>query len=955
MSTDFAGLFARLAIGCGLYKPTITLLTAVTTGVLAGIIFYLYRTVLHGERWAKFFSGAFGIFTLQYVLQTAIAVIEKTRPNSPFITAAPQLAQALCSPCNNLCFLAAARLLLNKKVTIPLWAFLVALATVISESFPLPPFWGRLPDAVFSSYCLWMLGRAFFINLRRRSRNILPGLNLVGAGLYGLVNLSLAFNPWIANGNLWPALRDKIKTPLPALQAQFGLLAPLNPVHNLTPLKALDSLVFAVAFLLKISLFLGALFLIIRRLLIFSPRPVRGLLNRITQGRGKYLDAEGVLETLGESFDADATVLFIRAPKTHQMEIEWRCWLRPGVQGAAPRGVMPLPTEKESIVGWIMRTGKPFVLCPDLERDQEMWRRFWPLAQGMRSFVAVGIRYHGAIIACLHLEWGRPHGYSMTTVQRVLQVAEMLGPVVHSDRQLSALDQLASRFREPQMRPDRPEKERLKNLIEAVHDTLSARATGCRVEAGFNRFWIYANDYLSGVEDGIFQDLDPREQLCATTLIRKEEPIGIETGSLDVQGAHLGDLLLLIDEPCDPSIRPSLADDDGHRRTVASLLTDSILSVFRDQFAGIVSQLQVDLNLAADDTLEPWFRCIEEAAQAAGVLWVYTSPRQNQEPVPLGPPWAAAFARESEPKLPPAAEWIDTIHCLSPLQPVGEARSVLILPLAGSLLWLGIGRQDFSRELSFSSPWKAFLQELARTADSALVRREKQRLQLEASQLESVATGVETTSLLVHTLGNDANTLLQGTERLQEMLANAGVSIPPNVRNRAASLVRTAQSFQNLALAFKQSVPQDERHHIPLAEAIERVRALHGDSLRSRSIHLEDDIPAELIIGVPLDVGYIVLVTLITNAAEAIRRSGAIRLQSAEEADRILCHVDDNGSGIKEDLRKKIFEPGFSTKRGGTGLGIPLARNALRRRQGDLVLGEAPPPFTTRFTILFPQ
>jgi signal transduction histidine kinase len=103
----------------------------------------------------------------------------------------------------------------------------------------------------------------------------------------------------------------------------------------------------------------------------------------------------------------------------------------------------------------------------------------------------------------------------------------------------------------------------------------------------------------------------------------------------------------------------------------------------------------------------------------------------------------------------------------------------------------------------------------------------------------------------------------------------------------------------------------------------------------------------------PLDQGALhdILVNLIHNAAEAMQpQGGVIHISSGLQPLRIT--VIDSGPGVQRELRERIFEPRFSTRGAGHGLGLAEARAELRRVGGDLVLDDAPGGGAA-FTLLF--
>jgi signal transduction histidine kinase len=94
---------------------------------------------------------------------------------------------------------------------------------------------------------------------------------------------------------------------------------------------------------------------------------------------------------------------------------------------------------------------------------------------------------------------------------------------------------------------------------------------------------------------------------------------------------------------------------------------------------------------------------------------------------------------------------------------------------------------------------------------------------------------------------------------------------------------------------------------------------------------------------------------LIDNAIDAVEGQGRITVRTASENGRVLVEVSDDGPGIPEDVRKRIFEPFYTTKDvgKGTGLGLDISyRVVVEDHKGDIrVLSE---PGDTRFQVRLP-
>lgn len=101
---------------------------------------------------------------------------------------------------------------------------------------------------------------------------------------------------------------------------------------------------------------------------------------------------------------------------------------------------------------------------------------------------------------------------------------------------------------------------------------------------------------------------------------------------------------------------------------------------------------------------------------------------------------------------------------------------------------------------------------------------------------------------------------------------------------------------------------------------------------------------------------------VLDNAAQALRDSdqapdkGRILLQSSVDGDRIQVIIQDNGCGIPEADRARIFDAFFTTRPvgSGTGLGLTVARDTLRAHQGDVQI-DSRPGTGTRVTLKIPM
>ena len=92
---------------------------------------------------------------------------------------------------------------------------------------------------------------------------------------------------------------------------------------------------------------------------------------------------------------------------------------------------------------------------------------------------------------------------------------------------------------------------------------------------------------------------------------------------------------------------------------------------------------------------------------------------------------------------------------------------------------------------------------------------------------------------------------------------------------------------------------------------------------------------------------------LYRNASEAMQGRGAIDVIVTGDADGLAVTIADHGPGIPAEFRQRVFEPYFTTKDDGTGLGLALVRVTLEAHRGSISVSETPGGGAT-FAIVFP-
>jgi len=91
-----------------------------------------------------------------------------------------------------------------------------------------------------------------------------------------------------------------------------------------------------------------------------------------------------------------------------------------------------------------------------------------------------------------------------------------------------------------------------------------------------------------------------------------------------------------------------------------------------------------------------------------------------------------------------------------------------------------------------------------------------------------------------------------------------------------------------------------------------------------------------------------VLSNILNNAVHALDGQGEINVTVSTDSDFVIIQVQDSGSGIPKENLEKIFEPMFTTKKTGTGLGLVICKSIVEQHGGSISVSNKPTTFTIK-------
>ncbi|UJF30383.1 HAMP domain-containing histidine kinase [Kaistella sp. 97-N-M2] len=178
-------------------------------------------------------------------------------------------------------------------------------------------------------------------------------------------------------------------------------------------------------------------------------------------------------------------------------------------------------------------------------------------------------------------------------------------------------------------------------------------------------------------------------------------------------------------------------------------------------------------------------------------------------------------------------------------------------------------------------------------------------------------------------------------------------NIREKVKNMSKTLVDQIDLVAKVASAFSQfaQLPEKNNEVFNLNQEIKKITNIFSDERIFFHANKEN-------IMIDMDKIYLsrIITNLVANARQASQddRENIINVDVEERQKRIIITVEDNGIGIPEELYDRIFEPNFTSKTSGTGLGLTMVRKMVEDYKGEISVKSEIGKGTT-FTILLPN
>jgi len=290
-------------------------------------------------------------------------------------------------------------------------------------------------------------------------------------------------------------------------------------------------------------------------------------------------------------------------------------------------------------------------------------------------------------------------------------------------------------------------------------------------------------------------------------------------------------------------------------------------------------------------------------------------------------------------------ELVDTLHKLKP----GEKALVKIDDL-GESIQLAIYATEFKLQdrlvkLVSMQNIESELAEQEMVAWQKLIRVLTHEIMNSVTPIASLASTVS--DIITDSDKSADDSSIQISEESREDIHQAVATI----ERRSQGLLHFIDSYRNLT-----RIPAPSFQLFAVSDLFDRITSLMDPQLNKNNIKLYIRIePETLELTADREMIEQVLINLMINAIHALEKSNdkIVELSSyMDDRGRVLITVTDNGTGIEESAKDKIFMPFFTTRKDGSGVGLSLSKQIMRLHKGSISVHSVPGEktiFTLRF------
>jgi two-component system, sporulation sensor kinase E len=245
-------------------------------------------------------------------------------------------------------------------------------------------------------------------------------------------------------------------------------------------------------------------------------------------------------------------------------------------------------------------------------------------------------------------------------------------------------------------------------------------------------------------------------------------------------------------------------------------------------------------------------------------------------------------------------------------------------------------------------------------AGYALIMRdftERHRAAQETLESERIAALQLLAAGVAHEIGNHLNPLTIHLQLLERRLRK----LPAEQQDTLLHPLEVAQEeikrLDTIVTQFLRAIRPAPLQRAPhdLNSLVRDAAEFLGPELKSRNILLELDLaPGLPILEVDQDQLKQAFYNIVKNASEAMKQGGLLKIRTGSDNKWVNINFADTGGGMTQEAMARIFEPYFTTKKSGSGLGLMITQRIVRAHGGEVII-ESDPGNGLKITIRLPR
>lgn len=233
---------------------------------------------------------------------------------------------------------------------------------------------------------------------------------------------------------------------------------------------------------------------------------------------------------------------------------------------------------------------------------------------------------------------------------------------------------------------------------------------------------------------------------------------------------------------------------------------------------------------------------------------------------------------------------------------------------------------------------------------------ERKRLEQQLLHSERLATIGEMSAKVAHEIRNPLSSISLNTELLYDEISNYNGGKNSEVENLIQSILNEVDSLTEISDEYLRFArfPKLEIKPASVNNVLIELTKFFNKEMAQRGISLKENYASDLP-QILLDTNQIkqAFLNILKNSFESMPEGGKLSISTRLKDENVEVNITDTGSGINRSDIRKVFDPFYSTKTKGTGLGLALAMKTVEGHGGDIICKSTVDKGTT-MTVSFP-